>query len=126
MSATREMLENHGYQVEVAVNGREALAVFIRNNQAIELVLTDNMMPVMDGMELIRVLKEIDPRVKIIASSGLDQDAEESFRPEELKALGVNSFLSKPYTADKLLIALRELLEEKQVSQREDCVSPVR
>jgi CheY-like chemotaxis protein len=112
VSATREMLERHGYKVEVACNGREALAIFIRNKQAVELVLTDNMMPIMDGMELIRVLKEIDPRVRIIASSGLGQDLGGSFRVEELKALGVTSFLSKPYTAEKLLTGLHELLKQ--------------
>jgi two-component system, cell cycle sensor histidine kinase and response regulator CckA len=125
VSATREMLEKHGYKVEVAGNGREALAIFVRNNQAIELVLTDNMMPVMDGIELIRVLKEIDPQVKIIASSGLSRDLGGSFRAEELKALDVKMFLSKPYTAEKLLIALHESLGEKQKPLKEECVAPV-
>ena len=64
VSATRKMLEMHGYRVETASNGREALTIFTRNDHAVELVLTDIMMPVMDGMALIQVLKKIDPQVK--------------------------------------------------------------
>ena len=113
-SATRKMLETFGYRVEVAGNGREALAIFTQNDRAIELVLTDIMMPVMDGMELIRVLKGIDPQVKVIASSGLGRELGGILQSAELETLGVKTFLSKPYTAEKLLIALNEVLEEKQ------------
>src|SRR5262249_35960721 len=114
LSATREMLEKHGYRVEVAGNGREALAVFVRSSNTIDLVLTDIMMPVMDGRALIQVMMGIDPQVKIIASSGLGRDLGGSLRAAEMEALGVKAFLSKPYTSEKLLMALHESLQEKQ------------
>lgn len=124
VSATKKMLEMHGYRVEVASNGREALSIYARNNRAIDLVLTDIMMPVMDGTALVQVLKGINPQVKIIASSGLGRDLGGNLRAAELEGLGVKTFLSKPYTAEKLLIALNDLLEEKQESVKEEYVSP--
>jgi two-component system, cell cycle sensor histidine kinase and response regulator CckA len=107
----------------VASNGREALAVFVRKNHAIDLVLTDIMMPVMDGKALIQVLKGIDPMLTIIASSGLGRELEGSLRAAELEDLGVKTFLSKPYTAEKMLIALNESLVEKERLSREESVS---
>jgi CheY-like chemotaxis protein len=88
----------------------EALAMVQRHGQAINVVVTDVMMPEMDGVEMIRVLRKIHPRLKIIASSGLGTDRGGSLRSEELKALNVKSFLVKPYTVDKLLEALHGLL----------------
>jgi CheY-like chemotaxis protein len=65
------------------------------------------MMPYMDGPLTIRALKKLNPQVKIIASSGL---------PENMKLGEVNGsvrrFLPKPYTAEKLLTTLREVLSE--------------
>jgi hypothetical protein len=63
----------------------------------ISLVLTDIMMPFMDGVALIRALKKLDPRIKVVASSGLGQ----ADRMAELKNLSVKAFLAKPYTAEK-------------------------
>ena len=126
VSATREMLERHGYRVEVAGDGREALAIFKRNHCTVEVVLTDIMMPVVDGVELIRTLKEIAPRVKIIASSGLGRDLGGNFRAAELEALGVRTFLSKPYTAEKLLTLLHQLLEGNPATLKHECPSPAR
>ena len=68
------------------------------------------MMPEMDGVELIRVLRKMHPRLKIIASSGLGTEKGGSLRTEELKALNIKSFLAKPYTVDQLLAALHGLL----------------
>jgi nitrogen-specific signal transduction histidine kinase/CheY-like chemotaxis protein len=110
VSGMREMLEKQNYRVLVAKNGVEALAMVQRHGQAINVVVTDVMMPEMDGVEMIRVLRKIHPRLKIIASSGLGTDRGGSLRSEELKALNVKSFLVKPYTVDKLLEALHGLL----------------
>lgn len=120
VSATREMLEKHGYQVEVAGNGREALAIFATNHRSIKLVLTDIMMPVMGGVELIRKLKEIDPRARIIASSGLGLNLAGNFQIAELEDLGVRTFLSKPYSAEKLLFVLKGALEGKPKLLKEE------
>jgi CheY-like chemotaxis protein len=62
-------------------------------------VLTDVVMPYIDGVALTRALKKLNPEVKIIASTGQGESA----RTGELQSLGVDSFLSKPYTTEKLL-----------------------
>jgi CheY-like chemotaxis protein len=104
------MLEQHGYHVFTANQGREALTVFAKSDHAVDLVVTDIMMPGMDGIALVQALRGIDPQVKIIASSGLGKDLSGGPRAQKLESLGIKSFLSKPYTAEKLLNALHKLL----------------
>jgi CheY-like chemotaxis protein len=62
----------------------------------------------MDGTATIHVLRRMKPEIKIIAASGL-MNAEQT---SELQILSVNAFLSKPYTAEKLLITLASVLKE--------------
>lgn len=109
IKATCKLLDQYNYKVFPATDGAEALTVFSKNRGSIRLILTDVMMPVMDGLALTRVIKKLDSTVLIVASSGLEPDA----RFEELKALGVNAFLTKPYTAEKLLRTLRDLLPDE-------------
>jgi two-component system cell cycle sensor histidine kinase/response regulator CckA len=108
---TRKILVKHGYQVLTAADGAEAVAIFIGQDSGnVDLVLTDIMMPRMEGIALIKTLKRIDPTVKIIASSGLTHGPGQTDRAEELAALEVTTFLAKPYTAEKLLAAIEALL----------------
>jgi PAS domain S-box-containing protein len=106
LGATSKLLERHNYKVFSAADGAEALTLFSSHRDSIRLIMTDVMMPVMDGIALTRVVKKMDPDVKMLASSGLEHDA----KFDELRSLGVNAFLTKPYTAEKLLQTLRELL----------------
>jgi two-component system cell cycle sensor histidine kinase/response regulator CckA len=109
-SVNRRILEKQGYRVSVARDGREALALISRVSHPIDLVITDLMMPEMDGLTLIRTLKESNPGMRVIASSGLDGGS----RAAELQVLGVTTFLPKPYTAEKLLVAMAHVLGPKQ------------
>ncbi len=109
LGTTCKLLERHDYKVLPAADGAEALTLFSQHRSTIRLIMTDVMMPVMDGLALTRVVKKMDSDVKIVASSGLAQDA----KFDELRALGVNAFLTKPYTAEKLLHALRDILADK-------------
>jgi CheY-like chemotaxis protein len=68
------------------------------------------MMPTMDGVTLIRNLQELKPGLRIIATSGQGTDMNGSLRSQELRLLGVSAFLAKPYSSDKLLTSLHELL----------------
>jgi len=104
------LLEQRNYRVLVAKNGVEALAVIQRHRSGIDALVTDIMMPEMDGVQLIRVLRKIHPRLQIIASSGLGTEIGGSMRAQELEALNVKMFLAKPYSADKLLEGLQRLL----------------
>lgn len=100
--ATRKMLERHGYRVQVAGEGSQALALFSTRVTEFSLIITDVDMPVMDGLALVRVLRKMAPRLQIIASTGLSNDQ----RIEALRLLGIGRPLFKPYTADELLQAV--------------------
>jgi CheY-like chemotaxis protein len=103
---TKSTLEAYGYRVLTASDGTEAIAVYAQNIDAIHVVLTDMMMPFLDGAATIRALQKINPQVRIIASSGLSENG----RHAEAASAGVKLFLSKPYTAERLLKALAEAL----------------
>jgi CheY-like chemotaxis protein len=105
-SITSQTLEAFGYRVITAVDGAEAVAKYAQLGKDIGAVLTDMMMPVMDGGSTIRAISRLNPAVKIIAASGLSSKAAEA----EAAGEGVKFFLAKPYTASALLMALRDLL----------------
>jgi hypothetical protein len=106
---TRTTLEAFGYRTLLAKEGAEGVALYATHQNEIAAVLTDLMMPLMDGPAMIRALLKINPRIKIIACSGLA----EGEKATEAAALGVAAFLSKPYTAEALLLALDSLLREE-------------
>jgi signal transduction histidine kinase/CheY-like chemotaxis protein len=105
-SITSQTLEAFGYRVMLAADGAEGVATYAQHVRDIAVVLTDMMMPVMDGAATIRALTRLNPAVKIIAASGLTSKAAEA----EAAGDGVAVFLPKPYTASALLTALREIL----------------
>ena len=104
---TRGTLETFGYRVLTATDGTEAVALYAENKNEIKVVLTDMMMPFMDGPATIRALQRLNPQVKIIAASGLAAGD----KAAEALSVGVKIFLPKPYTAEKLLKALAEILQ---------------
>jgi nitrogen-specific signal transduction histidine kinase/ActR/RegA family two-component response regulator len=104
---TQRTLEAFGYHVLTASDGAEAVAVFAQHRERIALVLTDMLMPVMDGPAVIMALTRMQPSVRIIAASGLNAN------DNLAKAVnaGVKDFLPKPYAADTLLRLFREVLD---------------
>ena len=103
---TRKILEKHGYRAMVASDGVEAVALFSQHKSEIRAVLTDIMMPNLDGLSVIRILKKIEPRVRVVACSGVtDQD-----HKAELQEMGVANFLEKPFSVSRLLEALAAVL----------------
>ncbi|MDB6152966.1 MAG: sensor hybrid histidine kinase [Chthoniobacteraceae bacterium] len=108
-SISGQTLEAFGYQVMTASDGAEGVAAYAQHAGKIAAVLTDMMMPIMDGAATIRVLRRLDPNVKIIAVSGLNSKAAES----EAAGIELKYFLPKPYTAETLLQTLGELLHPK-------------
>ena len=103
---TKSILEENGYQVLEAKDGPEALAVFRQAGDAIQLILTDLMLPQMDGGALVHELRKIDPSVPIIVSTGADDPQIQS----ALEASGVEHFLGKPYGRDQLLAMVDNVL----------------
>ncbi|HEY0375902.1 MAG TPA: PAS domain S-box protein [Pyrinomonadaceae bacterium] len=106
---TRGTLESFGYKVLTAADGTEAVALYAANRDEVKIVLTDMMMPFMDGPATIRALQKLNPQVKIIAASGLAANE----KAAEAASAGVKTFLPKPYTAEKLLLTLAKVLGEK-------------
>ena len=106
LEITKETLEDHGYRVLTAHNGRVAVATYERHRGEIKVVLTDMSMPLMDGPAAIKSLLALDPEVRIVACSGLRSDP----GAEQVKGLQVKAFLTKPYTATALLSTLRKVL----------------
>ena len=104
---TRGTLETFGYKVLTASDGTEALALYADKKNDIAAVLTDMVMPFMDGPATIRALQRMNPHVRIIAASGLGAGQ----RAGEGALEGVSVFLNKPYTAEKLLNTLAQLLK---------------
>jgi CheY-like chemotaxis protein len=100
-------LQAFGYRVLTATDGAEAVAVYAKHEDKIAVVLTDMMMPVMDGAATIRALMRINPFVKIIAASGLNANG----NAVKLSVPDVKYFLTKPYTAGILLTTLRAALD---------------
>jgi len=109
---TKQILESYGYEVLLAKDGTEAVVHYAEKRAQVRVVLTDMMMPFMDGAATIRALRRIDPTVKIISTSGLAMPGQ----AKEAAGLGVDAFLAKPYTADALLETLRNVLGAAQHS----------
>jgi CheY-like chemotaxis protein len=101
---TRAIFNKHGYRVVTAGDGAEALALFAQRHRHIDLVVTDMMMPCVDGPATIRGLHRIKPGLPVIATSGLgDNEA-------ALREFDRTTFLLKPFTAETLLQAVTRSL----------------
>ncbi|BAY83506.1 multi-sensor signal transduction histidine kinase [Calothrix parasitica NIES-267] len=96
---TKSSLEAYNYRVLTASNGLEALDIYARYQQEINLVLLDMMMPEMDGETTIATLQKINREVKIIAISGLVLN----YNTVSPQSLCVKAFMSKPCTGKELL-----------------------
>lgn len=103
---TQQTLEAFGYRVLVAADGAAAIALYATRQQEIHVVLTDMMMPEMDGPTMIQIMMRINPEVRIIAASGLNAGNLVS----KASATGVRHFIPKPYTAETLLQTVKESL----------------
>jgi two-component system, cell cycle sensor histidine kinase and response regulator CckA len=100
-------LQANGYHCYTAEDGQDALALFFERRSNISAVITDLHMGVMDGISLVRSLRKIAPETKIIVSSGHISDEKRA----TLEGLNVTALLEKPYTAEKLLRSVKELLK---------------
>lgn len=96
-------LENSGFRVQMAASGAEALAAIQAAGGGIDLLLSDVMMPGMDGWELVRRVQLDAPAQRVVLCTGLDQEVS----AEDLAQAGVSVVLAKPPTIDALLSAVR-------------------
>lgn len=102
----REILEECGYEVAVAENGYNALEIFKDRSNEITAVVMDMAMPVMSGIVAYKEMLKINPEVKVLITSGFKQDK----RVSEVIELGADGFIEKPYTLEKLGMAVKEII----------------
>lgn len=104
--SARSVLEKFGYRMQTASEGREALTLFDRHRSEIKAVLTDMMMPGMDGPKLVLALRQLDPRLPILGMTGLVELG--TFRG--LDWLNSVPLLAKPFELENLLVAMHQTL----------------
>ncbi len=109
---TRQTLEAFGYRVLTAADGADAIATYARRSD-IAVVLTDMMMPILDGTATIHALKRMNPQVRVIAATGLAT----ANQRDAAMAAGARHFLQKPYSADAVLTLLREVLTYSETAR---------
>ena len=102
-SAAGDVAQQQAARIAIKIQGHPvgstAHTLYEQHRDRVGVVLTDLTMPLMDGVTLIRALRAIDPRVRIIAASGVEADVP-----------GVQAYLRKPYSAERLLEAVRAAL----------------
>ncbi|MGO9662372.1 MAG: response regulator [Polyangia bacterium] len=103
---TRRMLERTGFTVLSAEDGHQAVEIFKQVMAVVDLVILDLTMPHLDGEACFRELRLMKPEVKVILSSGYnEQDVVNLFAGE-----GLAGFIQKPYTSDELITKVRDVL----------------
>ena len=99
-------LRSRGYSVIEASNGIEAMEALEQKNGAVDLVVSDVVMPEMDGPTLLKTMRGRNPDLKIIFVSGYAEDAFEKSLPENQQF----AFLPKPFTLSQLVAAVKETM----------------
>ena len=102
----RKIIESLNYTVISAFDGEEAVSAY-KENPAIDLVILDMKMPKIDGKEAFAIIKEINPEVKIIFSSGLSADSEIEMI---LSSFPNTNFIQKPYRKAQLTEMIQTLV----------------
>ena len=104
------MLEYLGYKVITAYSGDEALSCFKRGKEKIDVLITDQTMPRMTGLQLAERLRRQNQYLPIILCSGYS----DAISPEETERIGINRFIAKPVDMRQLATAIRELLMNRK------------
>ncbi len=98
-----------GYTVLVARDGKEAIQLYKENKDKIDIVILDMIMPDMGGGETYDRMKENNPDIKVLLSSGYSIDGE----AEEILERGCDGLIQKPFNMKQLSGSIREILEKK-------------
>src|SRR5690606_32966616 len=103
-------LTSRGYTVHEASSGVEAMEVFHELNGKVDIVVSDVVMPEMDGPTLLRELRKVQPDIRFIFVSGYAEDAFAKNLPSD----AIFGFLPKPFSLKQLATVVKEMLEEKR------------
>jgi CheY-like chemotaxis protein len=102
----KESLESLGYNVLIATNGDDGLKLYLKYRNSISLVIIDLIMPEMSGGELFDRLKEIDPHIKVLFTTGCNSNDE----VKDILRRGCNGFIRKPFGIERLSCKLKEIM----------------
>jgi two-component system, cell cycle sensor histidine kinase and response regulator CckA len=105
---TGELLERVGYRVLTANNGMEGTAIFKKRKAEISVVILDMIMPGMTGKETFEALKEIEPNVRVILSSGYSLNGQ----ARDIMEQGCRGFIQKPFDIMRLSEKIGEILQD--------------
>jgi two-component system cell cycle sensor histidine kinase/response regulator CckA len=104
-----KMLETLGYRVMVARGGKETIDIYEENRDTIDLIILDMIMPDMGGGDTFGRLKEINPNVRVLLSSGYSIDG----RAQEIMGRGCDAFIQKPFRMEELSQKIREIVKQR-------------
>ena len=107
----QEMLELGGYAVSTANNGQEAMASLA--NPAIDLVITDLVMPKMDGVDFVEQLRKVRPDVPVLVVSGSTRNIMARYGIDTIQVPGADASLSKPFKGLDLMSQIKTLLASR-------------
>ncbi len=105
-----ELLEELGYTVQTAMSGQEAIDVFEKNRGEIDMIIMDMIMPGMGGGEAFDRLRKIDPRIKVLLSSGYSINGQAS----KILQRGCDGFIQKPFNMNQLAEKIQGVLAIEQ------------
>jgi CheY-like chemotaxis protein len=108
LDVCQEMLETMGCRVFLSKSGREALDVYNKHKDEIDIVMLDMIMPQMSGGETYDQMKQINPNVKVLLWSGYSVHGQAT----EILERGANAFIQKPFDIEELSGKIREVLDK--------------
>jgi len=108
----RDLLEAMGCRVIIARDGREAIELYQKNQDNIDIVILDMIMPNISGSHTYDRMKEINPDIKVLLSSGYSIDGQAT----DILNRGCSGFIQKPFTINELSAAIRQILAKKLIS----------
>ena len=103
--ALQRILERDGHQVTLAERGQEAIDLYADRWRDLDVVVLDVMMPDVDGREVLRRMREVNPDVRAILSSGYAVESDPSL------SIAGTWVLEKPYTPDQVRVAIADAME---------------
>lgn len=101
-----DILEDIGYKILLAAKGEEAIQIYRQHSKDIDMIILDVIMPGMGGKKTFLKLREINPKIKVLLSSGYSTNGEVG----EILKEGVGGFVQKPYRDEELIEKVREIL----------------
>ena len=105
----KQMLKCFGYEVVSANSGNGALEVYRENQDRIDMVILDMILPDMGGGDTYDRLKEINPGIKVLLASGYDKD----YQGSGIMERGCDDFIQKPFNLNELLEKIKGVLTSK-------------